>query len=160
MTDFFDTVPEPVAFAGQPAGDGLAYQVYDPDRIVAGKRMEDQLRIGVCYWHSFAWPGADIFGHGTFDRPWLDPAMDPMDAAFMKQDAAFEFVSKLGVKFLSFHDVDMAPPGATLAESKANLDVLAERAAEKMADTGINFCLLYTSPSPRDATLSRMPSSA
>ena len=25
---------------------------------------------------------------------------------------------------------------------------------------GINACLLYTSPSPRDATLSRMPSSA
>ena len=24
----------------------------------------------------------------------------------------------------------------------------------------ISFCLLYTSPSPRDATLSRMPSSA
>ena len=24
----------------------------------------------------------------------------------------------------------------------------------------MNFCLLYTSPSPRDATLSRMPSSA
>ena len=27
-------------------------------------------------------------------------------------------------------------------------------------DTLFNFCLLYTSPSPRDATLSRMPSSA
>ena len=26
--------------------------------------------------------------------------------------------------------------------------------------TNINICLLYTSPSPRDATLSRMPSSA
>ena len=26
--------------------------------------------------------------------------------------------------------------------------------------TKINICLLYTSPSPRDATLSRMPSSA
>ena len=25
---------------------------------------------------------------------------------------------------------------------------------------GFNVCLLYTSPSPRDATLSRMPSSA
>ena len=25
---------------------------------------------------------------------------------------------------------------------------------------GVGFCLLYTSPSPRDATLSRMPSSA
>ena len=135
MTDFFTAVPEPVAFAGS-AGDGLAYQVYDPDRIVAGKRMEDLLRIGVCYWHSFAWPGSDIFGAGTFDRPWLDPSMDPMEAAFMKQDAAFEFISKLGVKFFSFHDVDMAPPGATLAESKANLDVLADRAAGKMEETG------------------------
>ena len=27
-------------------------------------------------------------------------------------------------------------------------------------DDVLNFCLLYTSPSPRDATLSRMPSSA
>ena len=27
-------------------------------------------------------------------------------------------------------------------------------------DKQYNFCLLYTSPSPRDATLSRMPSSA
>ena len=136
MTDFFDTVPEPVAFAGQPAGDGLAYTVYDPDRMVAGRRMEDILRIGVCYWHSFAWPGSDIFGAGTFDRPWLDPAMDPMDAARMKQDAAFEFISKLGVKFFSFHDVDMAPPGATLAESKANLDAMVDRAETKMAETG------------------------
>ena len=136
MTDFFTSVSEPVAFAGQPAGDGLAYQVYDPDRMVAGKRMEDLLRIGVCYWHSFAWPGSDIFGAGTFDRPWLDPAMDPMEAAFMKQDAAFEFVSKLGVKFMAFHDVDMAPPGETLAESKANLETLADRALGKFDETG------------------------
>lgn len=139
MTEFFDTVPEPVAFAGQPSGDGLSYSVYDPDLLVAGKRMEDHLRIGVCYWHSFAWPGSDIFGTGTFDRPWLDAGMDPMDAARMKQDAAFEFISKLGVKFFAFHDVDMAPPGDTLAESKANLDVMVERAAEKMDQTGIEL---------------------
>ena len=31
---------------------------------------------------------------------------------------------------------------------------------EKMNGAPINSCLLYTSPSPRDATLSRMPSSA
>ena len=29
-----------------------------------------------------------------------------------------------------------------------------------IGQTGYNGCLLYTSPSPRDATLSRMPSSA
>ena len=32
---------------------------------------------------------------------------------------------------------------------------------DKLAERGLLFtCLLYTSPSPRDATLSRMPSSA
>ena len=31
---------------------------------------------------------------------------------------------------------------------------------KKLKKEGINICLLYTSPSPRDATLSRMPSSA
>ena len=32
--------------------------------------------------------------------------------------------------------------------------------AEKTDDKAVNFCLLYTSPSPRDRTRSRMPSSA
>ena len=32
--------------------------------------------------------------------------------------------------------------------------------AERIARTLLSTCLLYTSPSPRDATLSRMPSSA
>ena len=32
--------------------------------------------------------------------------------------------------------------------------------AKKVYEVVINLCLLYTSPSPRDATLSRMPSSA
>ena len=34
-----------------------------------------------------------------------------------------------------------------------------QRAAQEALDSGMT-CLLYTSPSPRDATLSRMPSSA
>ena len=37
---------------------------------------------------------------------------------------------------------------------------LSLRAYEDRALGYDNFCLLYTSPSPRDATLSRMPSSA
>ncbi|MYL08017.1 MAG: xylose isomerase, partial [Acidimicrobiia bacterium] len=140
MTDFFDTVPEPVAFAGRRAGLGqLAYRVYDPDRQVMGRRMEDHLRIAVCYWHSFNWPGSDIFGHGTFDRPWLDPGQDPMAAARAKQDAAFEFFEKLGTPFFCFHDVDMAPEGADLSESRANLDTMVERAAEKMEATGVRL---------------------
>ena len=33
-------------------------------------------------------------------------------------------------------------------------------ARQKLLLVSVNTCLLYTSPSPRDATLSRMPSSA
>ena len=139
MSDFFTTVPEPVAAASTGDGTGLAYQVYDPDRMVAGKRMEDQLRIAVCYWHSFNWPGNDVFGDGTFDRPWLSATGDPIQAAFDKQDAAFEFFTKLGTPFYCFHDVDMAPPGATLSESEKNLEILVDRAGEKQEATGVRL---------------------
>jgi len=137
--EFFTDVAQPVRFAGRGGADGLAYRVYDPDRIVAGRRMEDHLRIAVCYWHSFNWPGSDVFGAGTFDRPWLAAGGDPLEAAFAKQDAAFELFAKLGVPFFCFHDVDMAPPGATLRESKANLGRLVDRAGEKMEDTGVRL---------------------
>ena len=140
MTDFFDTVVEPVAFAGQEAPpDAPAYRVYDPERVVLGKPMAEHLRVAVCYWHSFNWPGSDIFGAGTFDRPWLEPGQDPMAAARNKQDAAFEFFQKLGTPFYCFHDVDMAPEGADLDESRANLDAMVERAAAKMEATGVRL---------------------
>lgn len=138
MAEFFADVPDRIPFIGLD-GEGLGFRVYDPDRLVSGKRLEDHLRVAVCYWHSFNWPGSDIFGDGTFDRPWLGQQDDPMAAARAKQDAAFEFFSKLGVRFFSFHDVDMAPQGATLAESRANLDAMADRAADKMAETGVEL---------------------
>jgi xylose isomerase len=139
MTEFFTAVPQPVAPASAPAGDGLRYLVYDPQRVVAGRTMAEHLRIAVCYWHSFNWPGSDVFGTGTFDRPWLAAGADPMQAAMAKQDAAFEFFTKLGTPFYCFHDVDMAPEGATLAESKRNLDVMVDRAAGLQESTGVRL---------------------
>ncbi|HJU51800.1 MAG TPA: xylose isomerase [Acidimicrobiia bacterium] len=132
MSDFFD-----VGAIGFGKDDDLSYRVYDPDRLVLGKRMEDQLRIAVCYWHSFNWPGNDVFGMGTFDRPWLEPApTDPMGAARQKMDAAFEFFTKLGVPFFCFHDVDIAPAGANFSESARNLEEMVTYAEMKMADSG------------------------
>jgi xylose isomerase len=139
MTEFFTAVPQPVAPASAPAGDGLRYLVYDPQRVVAGRTMAEHLRIAVCYWHSFNWPGSDVFGAGTFDRPWLAVGADPMQAAMAKQDAAFEFFTKLGTPFYCFHDVDMAPEGATLAESKHNLDVMVDRAAGLQEASGVRL---------------------
>ena len=136
MTEFFPNVPDRIRYGGPDAEAELAYRVYDPDRIVAGKRMEDQLRIAVAYWHSFAVPGDDTFGAGTFDRPWLDPGVDPMQAARQKMDAAFEFFAKLGTSFFCFHDADIAPAGATFAETKRNLEAMVEYAGEHMRRTG------------------------
>jgi xylose isomerase len=136
---FFAEVPEPVPYAGSGSPDGLAYRVYDPERLVGGERMEDHLRIAVCYWHSFAWAGSDVFGAGTFDRPWLAADLDPMEAAHAKQDAAFEFFEKLGTPFFTFHDADMAPAGRDFAESRSNLERMVERAAAKMAQTGVRL---------------------
>jgi xylose isomerase len=139
MTDFFPDVPEPIRYGGPDADGDLAYRVYDPDRIVAGKRMEDLLRIAVCYWHSFAAPGNDMFGSGTFDRPWLNPGADPMTAARYKMDAAFEFFVKLGTPFFCFHDADIAPAGATFAETRRNLEAMVEYAESHMQRTGVRL---------------------
>ena len=138
MTEFFSGV-EAVRYEGPDSDNELAYRVYDPDRIVLGKRMEDQLRIAVCYWHSFHWPGSDVFGAGPFDRPWLNSDLGPMAAARLKMDAAFEFFAKLGTPFFCFHDVDMSPVGATFAETKRNLAAMTEHAADHMAKTGVGL---------------------
>jgi len=134
---FFGHVDK-VTFEGLDSTNPLAFKVYDPDRMVLGKRMEDHLRIAVCYWHSFNWPGSDVFGSGTFDRPWLD---DPttIEAAKMKMDAAFEFIEKLGVPYFCFHDVDISPPGKTFAESARNLDEMVDYAGQHMERTGIKL---------------------
>ena len=137
--EFFPQVQGRIPFGGIGSDDPLAYKVYQPDRIVLGKRMEDHLRVAVCYWHSFNWPGSDVFGVGTFDRPWLAPSMQPMAAARLKLGAAFEFFEKLGTPFYTFHDRDMAPDGATFAEATANLHTIVDEAEMHMARTGVRL---------------------
>ncbi len=137
--EFFTGVTEPIRFGGLGSPDPLTFKVYEPDRVVLGKRMEDHLRIGVCFWHSFAWAGTDMFGLGTFDRPWLDASMDPMDGARMKLAAAFEFFTKLGVPWYCFHDRDVAPEGASFAEFSANLDALTDDALGYQERTGVRL---------------------
>ncbi len=138
--EFFSDIDR-IAYEGPESDDPLAFRWYDPDRIVYGRTMAEQLRFAACYWHSFAWDGFDIFGAGTLDRPWHPNQSrgDPMEAARQKMDAAFEFFSKLGVPFFCFHDVDIAPEGDTFAESCRNLDEMVDHAAEHMERTGVEL---------------------
>ena len=133
---FFPDVTEPIAFRGLDSTDPLAFKVYEPDRVVLGRSMKDHLRIGVCLWHSFAWDGRDMFGVGTLDRPWLDPAAEPMAAARQKMAVAFEFIEKLGAPFYCFHDRDVAPEGRSFAEFRDNLDALTDDALGYQERTG------------------------
>jgi xylose isomerase len=135
MSDYFAGI-EAVPFKGPDSDDPLAYRFYEPDRMVLGKRMADQLRIAVCYWHSFVWQGQDPFGGPTFERPWFG---DAMSHARAKADEAFRLFEILGVPFFTFHDRDAAPEGATLAESNRNLREIADLFAERMQESGLKL---------------------
>ena len=128
---FFEDV-EPIRYEGPDSDNPLAFRSYDKDRVVAGRRMEDQLRFAVCYWHSFCWPGSDVFGDGVFERPWHANAGDAVAQAERKLEVAFEFFEKLGVPFFCFHDRDLAPEGDSYTESCALLDRFADQFQEDL----------------------------
>jgi len=128
VTDFFKGIA-PVKFEGPSSSNPLAYHHYNKDEKVLGKRMEDHIRPAVAYWHTFAWEGGDPFGGRTFDRPWYDKGLE---GAKLKADVAFEFFDLLDIPFFCFHDADVAPEGATLAESNKNLRTITDIFAKKM----------------------------
>lgn len=134
---FFETTA-PIAHGGPEAPSPLAFRWYDKDRIVRGRRLEDHLRFAVCYWHSLCWPGGDPFGGETFLRPWHH-GTDAMALARAKADVAFELFRLLDVPFFTFHDVDAAPEGASLAESVANLNAIADLFERKMAASKVRL---------------------
>jgi xylose isomerase len=134
-TGFFNATT-PVQYEGPDSTNPLAYRFYNPDEIVLGKRMEDQLRFAVAYWHSLAWPGGDPFGGQTFERPWFG---DSLQHAKLKADVAFELCTLLRAPYYCFHDADIRPEGQTFAETSANLDHMADYLQEKMAETGVKL---------------------
>ena len=139
MTTAYSDLPV-VQYEGPQSTNPLAYRWYDANRVVLGKTLAEHLRPAVCYWHNFCWKGEDIFGLGAtaHQRNWFAEA-DAVAAAKLKLDAAFDFFGKLGLPWWCFHDRDVAPEGATLAESNRILDGLLEAAAKKMQDQKIGL---------------------
>jgi xylose isomerase len=135
---YFPEVADHIRYEGHGSKNPLAFKHYDPTKMVGPKNMSEHLRFAVCYWHTFKATGADPFGVGTMDRAW-EKASDALQRARDTMDAAFEFMSKLGVKYWCFHDRDIAPEGANFKESVDNLQQMVEYASEKQADTGIQL---------------------
>jgi len=129
---------EPIRYQGPEASSLLGFRYYDKDRLVRGKRMEDHLRMAVCYWHTLSWNGFDVFGAGTFNRPWHRDG-DAVEVATQKAAAAFELFEKLGIPFFTFHDRDVAPEGRTLAETNDILDRLVDVVGGHMRRSGVKL---------------------
>ena len=128
-TGFFGDLA-PIPFEGPDSTNPLAFHHYNPDEMVAGKRMEDHLRFAVAWWHSFAWEGGDPFGGQTFVRPW-HPQND-MGRARLKADVAFEMFDILGQPFFCWHDADIRPEQGNFADNLATLDEITDYIGEKM----------------------------
>jgi len=127
-----------VRYEGPTTKNMLAFRHYDAEALVEGKPMKDHLRFAVSYWHTMRGTGADPFGPGTMVRPW-ETGGDPLEMALKRVDVAFEFLEKLGVGFYCFHDRDVAPEGASLAEANRHLDTVADALERHQQRTGIRL---------------------
>ena len=137
MNEFFPSINK-IQYEGPDSRNPLAFKEYNPEELIAGKKMKDHLRFAVAYWHTFRAAGMDPFGSRTMFRPW-DDGSSSVENALRIMRANFEFLEKLGVEYYCFHDRDIAPEGETLKETNKNLDEVAALAKKLQSDTGINL---------------------
>jgi len=135
--EFFPGISK-IQFEGPRSRNPLAFKHYNPEEVVDGKTMRDHLRFSVTYWHSIRGQLADMFGSGTAVRPWED-GTNSMKMAETRVRVAFEFIDKLGAPFYAFHDRDVAPEGASLRETNANLDRIVRILKEEQQRTGVRL---------------------
>lgn len=125
-----------IKFEGKESKNPLAYKYYRPNEMVLGKKMNEHLKFAVAYWHSFGNTGNDPFGVGTKVFPWNHQS-DPIQRAKDKMDAAFEFISKLGLEYFCFHDFDLIDEGNTLSASEHHLQSITAYGQQKLKGTPI-----------------------
>lgn len=128
----------PVKYEGQETDNPLAFRWYNKDRVVAGKPMKDWLRFACAYWHSFCGSGADPFGEPTHIFPWNEKT-GTLERARDKADAAFEFMTKMGIDFYCFHDVDAIDFGSEVEENERRLEAITGYLLQKQEETGIRL---------------------
>jgi xylose isomerase len=137
MAEIFKEVRK-IKYEGSGSDNPFAFKSYNPDEVIAGKKMEDHLRFAVAYWHTFQAAGADPFGPGTAIRPW-DNVSDKMELAKLKVEANFELCEKLNAPFFCFHDRDIAPEADTLKETNKRLDEIVTVIKDRMKNSPVKL---------------------
>lgn len=135
--EFFKAIPA-IKFEGRDSDNPLAYRWYNENQMVGGKTMKEYLRFACAYWHSFCGSGADPFGEPTHLFAW-DEKKDAVERAKDKADAAFEFISKLGLPYYCFHDTDVVDYTNDITINEQRLQTLTAYLAEKQKTSGIKL---------------------
>lgn len=127
-----------IHYEGPKSDNPLAFRWYDENKLIAGKRMKDHLRFATAYWHSFNADGSDPFGGPTHFFPW-NKIDDPIERAYAKADAAFDFIEKIGTPFFCFHDVDIIDLTNDIEENERRLDKITDYIVDKQSSTGVKL---------------------
>ena len=135
--EFFPGIGK-IKYEGPKSNNPLAYKWYNEDHLIGGKTMKEYLKFAVAYWHSFCNAGADPFGPGTHKFPW-DVAGNAVERGKDKMDAAFEFITKLGIPYYCFHDIDLVDEGSSLSEYESNLAAIVDYASMKQKASGVKL---------------------
>jgi xylose isomerase len=127
-----------IKFEGPDSDNPLAFKWYDENRIISGKKLKEYIKFAVAYWHSFCNTGGDPFGPGTKSFPW-NVSGDALQAGKDKMDAAFEFMTKLGVPYYCFHDIDLVDEGSSASEYEKRLQSMVDYAKQKQVASGVKL---------------------
>ncbi|WP_149274627.1 xylose isomerase [Pareuzebyella sediminis] len=135
--EYFKGIGE-IKYEGKDSDNPLSFKWYDPEQKVAGKTMSEHFKFAIAYWHTFCGQGSDPFGPGTQNFPWDQPS-DPVEAAKAKADAAFEFITKMGVDYFCFHDFDLIQEAPNFTESEKRLTTIVDYIKAKQEASGVKL---------------------
>ena len=127
-----------VQFEGPESKNPLAFRYYEPDRLVRGRKMKDWFKFSMAWWHTLCAEGSDQFGGPTKTFPWNQGAT-ALERARNKMDAGFEIMTKLGIGYYCFHDVDLVEESEDIADYESNLQQIVAYAKQKQQESGIKL---------------------
>jgi xylose isomerase len=134
---YFKNIPQ-IKYEGRETDNPLAFRWYDENKLIGGKTMKEHLRFACAYWHSFNGAGGDPFGSATHLFPW-DEGNDALDRAYAKADAAFEFITKLGLPYYCFHDVDAIDYTDDVTQNEKRLQNITQYLKQKQQESGVKL---------------------
>lgn len=109
MSDIFTSVPV-IKYEGPKSTTPFSFKYYDPERVVLGKKMKEQLPFAMAWWHNLGANGVDMFGL--------------LKAAEIIEDGRIEGFTK--EKYSSF-DSEL---GRKIRDGRATLTELSNKACE------------------------------